>query len=353
MSIFALLGAADRIIGNRFGLGKEFEKGIMFLGPLALSMIGMIVISPFLAHLVRPILELCSGCLPFDASIVPASLFANDMGGASLAVELMSDESIGNFNALVVSSMLGCTISFTIPVSLECMRKERHREVIVGILCGLVTIPLGCLVAGFVSGLKFIPLLLNTIPIAVFSGLIAIGLLKAPEVCIKVFSIFGVVIKVLITVGLALGIFTYLTGVELLRPLASFESGAKICFNASAVMAGAFPLMHLVGLALRRPLQKFGRKVGISDLSAMGIVTSMASSMITFGNMGEMDKKGVVVNCAFAVSGAFTFAGHLAFTLAFNGAYVWAVIIGKLLAGFSAIAVSLMFYEKLYGKSES
>ena len=28
MAIFAVLGAIDRIIGNRFGIGKEFEKGI-------------------------------------------------------------------------------------------------------------------------------------------------------------------------------------------------------------------------------------------------------------------------------------------------------------------------------------
>ena len=27
--IFSMLGAADRIIGNRFGLGKEFERAFM------------------------------------------------------------------------------------------------------------------------------------------------------------------------------------------------------------------------------------------------------------------------------------------------------------------------------------
>ena len=29
MAVFALLGAADRIFGNRWGLGKEFEEGIL------------------------------------------------------------------------------------------------------------------------------------------------------------------------------------------------------------------------------------------------------------------------------------------------------------------------------------
>ena len=41
MVFFSVLGAADRIIGNRFGLGKEFEKGVMVIGSLALSMIGI------------------------------------------------------------------------------------------------------------------------------------------------------------------------------------------------------------------------------------------------------------------------------------------------------------------------
>ena len=44
---FSLLGALDRILGNKFGLGKEFEKGFELLGTLALSMIGMIVLTPW------------------------------------------------------------------------------------------------------------------------------------------------------------------------------------------------------------------------------------------------------------------------------------------------------------------
>ena len=29
MLVFSVIGALDRIIGNRFGLGKEFEKGLV------------------------------------------------------------------------------------------------------------------------------------------------------------------------------------------------------------------------------------------------------------------------------------------------------------------------------------
>ena len=39
MAGFALLGALDRIFGNRWGLGKEFEDGILAMGSLALAMV--------------------------------------------------------------------------------------------------------------------------------------------------------------------------------------------------------------------------------------------------------------------------------------------------------------------------
>ena len=42
---FSVLGAVDKILGNKFGIGKEFEKAFMLLGTMALSMISMIVLS--------------------------------------------------------------------------------------------------------------------------------------------------------------------------------------------------------------------------------------------------------------------------------------------------------------------
>ena len=44
--IFSLFGAADFLIGNKIGAGKEFEKAFSLFCPMALSMLGMIVIAP-------------------------------------------------------------------------------------------------------------------------------------------------------------------------------------------------------------------------------------------------------------------------------------------------------------------
>ena len=42
MVLFMVLGALDRIIGNKFGLGEKFEEGVTAMGSLALAMIGII-----------------------------------------------------------------------------------------------------------------------------------------------------------------------------------------------------------------------------------------------------------------------------------------------------------------------
>ena len=55
MAVFAVLGALDRIIGNKFGLGKEFEDGILAMGSLALAMVGIISLAPVLAAVLKPV----------------------------------------------------------------------------------------------------------------------------------------------------------------------------------------------------------------------------------------------------------------------------------------------------------
>lgn len=347
MLFFAMLGAADRIIGNRFGLGKEFEKGFMLLGNMALSMIGMIVLSPWLAEVCKPVFSFFANTLHIDPSIVPAALFANDMGGAPLAKAVALDPQIGLFNGLIVSTMLGCTVSFTIPYGLSLVDKSQHREMLLGLLCGLVTIPPGCLIAGLMLRLPLIALLTDLLPLVVFASIVAAGLIFSPDVSVRIFNAFGFFIKALITFGLALGVFRYLTGIEVIKGLATLEEGAAVCLNAAAVICGAFPLMHVVSRLLKKPMKHIAALLHVNEISVVGLVSSSATSMTTFGFIKDMDRKGVLLNAAFAVSGAFTFAGHLAFTMAFDASYIPAMIVGKLCAGILAVILAHFMSARL------
>ncbi len=347
MLSFAILGALDRIFGNRFGLGKEFEKGFLLLGTLALTMIGMIVISPLLARLLEPCFSFVYNSFKIDPSIITSSIFANDMGGAALAKEIARDDRIGMFNGLVVASMMGATISFTIPFALGCVKKEKHKELMLGLLCGIVTIPLGCFVAGLLSDIPIGLLLLNLLPLLLFALIIATGLMLIPQVCIKIFDILGIIIKILITIGLCLGMLEFLIGFKLIDGLATFEEGAKICLNGAIVMSGAFPMLYILSKLLKKPIKKLGLFWGINEKSTLGFVSSLASNVSTFEMMDEMDSKGAVLNSAFAVSASFVLADHLAFTLAFDATYLWMMMIGKLVSGLFALIFSLIVYNRI------
>ena len=85
MAAFAVLGALDRIFGNRIGLGPEFENGILSLGSLALSMVGIISLAPVLAGLLRPVVVPVYRVLGADPAMFAGTILANDMGGAPLA----------------------------------------------------------------------------------------------------------------------------------------------------------------------------------------------------------------------------------------------------------------------------
>lgn len=349
IAIFCVVGAIDYVIGKKFGVGKEFESGVMLLGSMALSMVGMILLAPLIAQWMMPLTALISKHTPFDPSILSGMILANDMGGAPLSAAISSNKLIGDFNGLVVGATLGATISFTIPFSLSVISKDYHSDVLMGILCGIGTVPLGCIVSGIMLGIPFVALLIDMIPVVIFSAIVIIGLLKLPSLSVKIFSWFGKIIIGIIIFGFVLGIIDRLTGITILEGLAPLDDGIDVIVNASCVMTGAFPLIHILSKILSRPLSALGKKIGLDDQSILGFVASLASFATCTPLIPNMNKKGRIANLAFAVSGAFTFAGHLAFTLSFNPDFVTPVIVGKLVSGVSAIAVSLLIYKKLFG----
>ncbi len=344
--MFCVISAVDYIFGSKLGLGKEFERGFKLLGVMMLSMTGMIVISPLIASFLSPLFDGVYSVFNIDPSIIPSSLFANDMGGAPLSVAVAKDPALGNFNGLVVSAMMGCTVSFTIPVALQMVEPEKHSNLALGLLCGIVTIPIGCFVSGLICGIQIGALLWNLFPLVLLACIISVGLIFFPKASIKVFKVIGVFIKALVIVGLVLGVINSLAGQEVIKGLATLQEGAMVCVNASVVMAGMFPLIYLVSKLVNKPLTKLGEKIGVNATSVTGVLSSLATSVTTFENMKDMDDKGVMLNSAFAVSGAFTFAGHLAFTMAFNGDYLLPVIVGKLTAGVLAVALAFIIFSR-------
>ena len=344
--IFSALGAIDFLIGNKVGVGNEFKKAFSLFCPMALSMIGMIVIAPAIGVWLSPFFDWFYEAFNIDPSIIPASILANDMGGMPLAESVCKSEVIGGYNAFVVSSMMGCVISFTLPFSLGLVNKNQYNELFFGILCGIATIPTGCFVSGLICGVPVLTLLLNLLPLIIIGIIIGLSLIFLREATIKCFSVLGTLIKVVAIVGLMCSIFTFLTKIEINAYFDSFENAAFICANACVTLSGMLPLMFLVSKLLSKPLDILSSKIGINSASAVAFIGTLVTNASTFGTMEKMDKRGTVLNSAFAVSASFVLGGHLAFTMAFDESYVLPMIIGKLISGAFAVLLAFLLYRE-------
>lgn len=63
MMIFMIVGAVDRIRGNKKGYGEKFEEGFNAMGALAIAMAGVVAAAPVLALLLQPSSARSTVCL--------------------------------------------------------------------------------------------------------------------------------------------------------------------------------------------------------------------------------------------------------------------------------------------------
>ncbi len=369
MMIFMLVGAIDKILGNKFGYGEEFENGFNAIGPLALSMAGVVAAAPVLAKLLGPILTPIYTAIGADPSMFATTILACDMGGYPLAMELAEDPAIGNFAGLILGTMMGPTIVFTIPVALGIISKEDRSYLGAGVLAGLITVPIGCIVGGLVMNMTpykvgIDTILINLIPVIIIAGLIVVGLWFAPAAMIKGFNVFGTGVTIVITAFTAIAVFQQITGI--MFPLfdvmstvdpdlgyTPLDSGLLTCGQIGIVLIGAFPMVKWITKTFGGALGKIGGALGMDEKGSAGLVATLANNIAMFNIMGEMNPKGKLLNVAFAVSAAFVFGDHLGFTAGNEPEMIFPVIAGKLAAGVTALILANVLAPKLLAKIDS
>ncbi|PKM57568.1 MAG: ethanolamine utilization protein EutH [Firmicutes bacterium HGW-Firmicutes-3] len=350
MVIFMVLGALDKIIGNKFGLGAQFDEGFMAMGSLAIAMIGVISLAPVLAAILSPIVTPVYTMLGADPAMFATTLLANDMGGYPLAMEMALTEEAGLLAGLILGAMMGPTIVFSIPVALGIIRKEDHKFLATGILAGMITIPIGVFFGGLVAGFDVVMILSNLVPIIIVSLLIAIGLWKIPDRMIKGFTIFGRGVTIVITIGTAAIIVETLTGIVIIPGMAPISEGIAVIGAIAIMLAGAFPMVYVITKVFNKPLLRMGKLLGMNDVAAAGLVATLANNIPMFGLMKDMDDRGKILNVAFAVSAAFVFGDHLGFTAGVAREMIFPMVVGKLVGGITAVMVAMIIANKILGK---
>ena len=371
MMIFMLVGAIDKIRGNKLGYGEKFEDGFNAMGGLAMSMAGVVAAAPVLSMLLGPILKPIYGIFGASPAMFSTTLLACDMGGYPLAMQLAGDDiAIGNFAGLILGTMMGPTIVFTIPVALGIIKKEDRGYLGAGVLAGMITIPIGCIVGGLMMNtlapeyhLSIITIIQNLIPVIIIAALIVIGLWFAPGPMIKGFNVFGAGVTIVITALTAIAVFEQITGI--MFPVfhimvenpadgsRGLDSGLLVCGQIAIVLIGAFPMVEWITRTFGKALEKIGAALGMNEQGSAGMVANLANNIAMFNIMGEMNPKGKLLNVAFSVSAAFVFGDHLGFTAGNNADMIFPVIVGKLVAGVTAIIVANMLAPKLLSKIEN
>lgn len=365
MMIFMIIGAVDKIRGNKLGYGEKFDEGFNAMGPLAIAMAGVVAAAPVLAIILKPIIVPIYNLFGADTSMFATTLLACDMGGYPLAMQLAANETIGNFSGLILGTMMGPTIVFTIPVALSIIKKDDRPYLGAGILAGLITIPIGCIVGGLAMNMtpykiNIGTILINLIPVIIIAGLIVLGLWFFPAKMINGFNKFGTAVTVLITIFTAIAVFEYQTKIEfplfnlMVAPDANgvipLESGLLVCGQIAIVLIGAFPMVKWITKTFGKPLKKVGAALGMDETGSTGLVANLANNIAMFNILGEMNPKGKLLNVAFAVSAAFVFGDHLGFTAGVNSEMIFPVIIGKLAAGITALILANILAPMLLSK---
>lgn len=346
MAIGVIIGALDRIFGNKLGLGEKFEEGFNAMGPLALGMVGIVTLAPVIARVLGPVIIPIFDFVGADPSMF-ASLLANDMGGYPLAMELAVNEQAGLLSGLIVASMLGCTIVFSIPVGLGLIEYRDRPFFAKGLLAGLTTIPVGGLIGGLIAGFDVGMIFINIIPVLVFSLLLIIGLALIPDLMIKGALAFGRFILIVITLGLGAAAFEELTGVVIIPGMAPIMDGLEIIGQIGIILLGTFPILHILVKKLENPLNRIGEKLGMNSTGAAGLVITMANSIPVYKMMKDMDNRGKVINTAWLVPATAALGDHLGFTAGVRPDMITPVVISKIVAGILAIGVAAWFSRDL------
>lgn len=366
--ICAVIGAIAAIRDSEVGLGKEFMNGLHTVGHIFVPAAGIMASIPYLTMFIDKVISPVFNAIGADPAIAATTILASDMGGYQLANALQQSYE-GLVMALIVGFMSGATIVFSIPMGLAMLDKRDHKYMALGIMAGVLTIPIGAfissiLIAFFNTNVRNVinttsdpthaftiavtQILINLLPLFVFVILIAIGLKFLPDIMIKAFMIFGrlmdagiKLVLVFSIVEIFTGAFSSLFGAWGFDPIMADEADQFRALETAGyigiMLAGAFPMVYLIRKYFSTPLEAMGGKIGLSAVGSAGLLATIANILAMFPLVRDMPPKDKVINIAFGVCAAFLLGDHLSFTANFQPTIILPVIIGKLLAGIIAI----------------
>lgn len=373
----AFAGAVASVIKPESELGQQFVAGIDSIGPIFLPVAGIMAAAPYLTAFVSSVFGPVYGALGADPAMAATTFIAVDMGGYQLA-DALAQTRESWMMAMITGYMAGATIVFTIPVALKMLQKKDRKYLALGVMSGLLAIPIGVLVgsviiavanpvirevvstnseATYQLALSFAQIGLNLVPLIIICVALALGLRFAPDAMIKGFIVFGRVLESVLKLVFVLAVIEYFTGVFTtvfgsfgFDPIIADEEDIFRALEVSGaigmMLCGAFPMVYLIRRYLAKPLAKIGGVFGLSSDATTGLLAASANVLALLAMVKDLKARDKVITLAFAVCCAFLFGDHLSFTANFQPSMIVPVLIGKLSAGICAIAFAMLLAVK-------
>ena len=360
----AVAGAIASIKDPETGLGREFKEGLHSIGPIFIPVAGIMASIPYLSEFIRTAVGPLFATIGADPSIAATTLIAVDMGGYQLAEALARSREAWAI-ASIIGFMSGATVIFSIPVGLAMLARPDHKYMALGIMAGILSVPVGVFVscvliwligvdirpdvsttgdASYHLALTLTGILSNLLPLILFCAAIALGLHLAPDKMITGFLWFGRILYACITLVLVASIVEYFTGIfsavfgswgfdPIIADKKDQFRALEIAGYIGIMLAGAFPMVYLLTRYLSNPMTTLGERVGLSAEGAAGLLAAVANILAMYRLVGKMTPKDKVLVIAFAVCAAFTFGDHLAFSANFQPTLILPLVVGKLSGG--------------------
>lgn len=373
----ALAGAIASVIKPESGLGKEFVAGIDSLGPIFLPVAGIMASAPFLTAFVSNVFGPLYDAVGADPAMAATTFIAVDMGGYQLA-DALAQTRESWIMAMVTGYMAGATIVFTIPVALKMLEKKDRKYLALGVMSGLLAIPIGVFAASAIIAftnpiiretvstnseatyqlaLGFATIGRNLLPLVVICAVLALGLKFKPDAMIKGFIVFGRVLESVLKIVFVLVVIEYFTGVfstvfggfgfdPIIADDEDIFRALEVAGAIAMMLCGAFPMVWLIKRFLSRPLGAIGRVFGLSTDATAGLLAASANVLAALSMVKDLRAKDKVIVLSFAVCCAFLFGDHLSFTANFQPSLIVPVLLGKLVGGVCAIAFALALSTK-------
>lgn len=342
VAIGVLVGMADSLTGNHFKIGETFQRGFRLIGSMMISMAGIMALAPVIAGWIAPLILPLFRQLQMDPSIV-SILMGNDMGGYQMAMSLAEDPKVGMMLGGITAGMFGGTLTFSIPLGFSLIEGKARQAFSKGMLIGLGCIPVGSIAGGLVLGIAPGTVFWNNIPVLFLTALIVTGFVLFQDRLVKIMEIFGRVVEWTGTIGIGIGAFTYLTGVEVIPGMLPIMDTMQTVCGMTITMIGMFPVLEIFRRIFRPLLERIGALAGMDAEGCSGIIFTMASAAPVFPMLNDMNETGAILNAAWIVGCAAMFGSQMGLIMSIGSEYIPAFLTAKLACGLTALAAGMAY----------